>query len=575
MQIDISNLPPEVESLHKLIATLHEKNNDLSEQNSYWASKHRELLKRNRTLSSENTSLINRYRNLATQNTELSSQKASLIDECKKLTDDNSELLNRINKLEEQLARLKAKRFGKSSEKLESQIDIVERLLEEEETLLGFESKSSFALAGEVKSKGQARRKKLPDHLPREDVILQPEEKCDVCGGEKFRTIGNDISEIIERVPESLKVIRFIRPRCTCTSCDNIVQAYAPSKVIDKGIAGPGLLAEIFVDKFCNHLPAYRQSQIYAREGVEISRSTISSWLGVGAKLLEPIANLIREYVLSAKQIHGDDTPVKVLNPGTGKTKTARMWVYVNDDRPRGSSSPVAAGYYYSPDRKGERPQEHLKNFTGILHADSYSGYNKLYVSEDNPEATVEEAACWAHTRRKFYDIAAYNDKANIAFAVIDKIAEIYQVEGKIRGMPPDVRLRARQKESVKLVDELFAGFKKAYKHLPKKSSTAQAIAYALGNEIALRRFLDNGSIEIDNNAAERALRSVAVGRKNWLFAGSNKGGETAAIIYTLIETAKLNNINPVKYLHKVFDVIQDYKANHLQDLLPWNIKLE
>ena len=568
MRIDISNLPPEVESLHRLIATLHDKNKDLSEQNSYWASKHRELSKRNGTLSSENTSLINRYRNLATQNT-------SLIDECRKLADDNSELLNRINKLEEQLARLKARRFGKSSEKLEHQIDIVERLLEEEETLLGFESKSGFALEGEAKSKGQARRKRLPEHLPREEVILQPEEKCDACGGEKFRTIGNDVSEVLERIPESLKVIRFIRPRCACTNCDNIVQAYAPSKVIDKGIAGPGLLAEIFVDKFCNHLPAYRQSQIYKREGVEISRSTISSWLGAGAKLLEPIANLIREYVISANQIHGDDTPVKVLNPGTGKTKTARMWVYVNDGRPRGSSSPVAAGYYYSPDRKGERPQEHLKNFNGILHADSYSGYNKLYISEDNPEATVEEAACWAHTRRKFYDIAAYNDKANIAFAVIDKIAEIYQVEGKIRGMPPDVRLRARQKESVKLVDELFAGFKRAYKQLPKKSSTAQAIAYALGNEIALRRFLDNGSIEIDNNAAERALRSVAVGRKNWLFAGSNKGGETAAIIYTLIETAKLNNINPVKYLHKVFDVIQDYKANHLQELLPWNIKLE
>ena len=460
MQIDISNLPPEVESLHKLIATLHEKNND-------WAFKYRELSKQNTTLTSQNSSLINEYKNLSTENTDLSRENSSLIDECKKLADDNSELLNRINRLEEQLARLKAERFGKSSEKLERQIDIVERLLEEEETLLGFESKSSFTLEGEAKSKGQARRKKLPDHLPREDVILQPEKKCDACGGEKFRTIGNDISEIVERVPESMKVIRFIRPRCACTSCDNIVQAYAPSKVIDKGIAGPGLLAEIFVDKFCNHLPAYRQSQIYAREGVEISRSTISSWLGAGAKLLEPIANLIREYVLSAKQIHGDDTPVKVLNPGTGKTKTARMWVYVNDGRPRGSSSPVAAGYYYSPDRKGERPQEHLKNFTGILHADSYSGYNKLYVSEDNPDASIEEAACWAHTRRKFYDIAAYNEKANIAFAVIDKIAEIYQVEGKIRGMLPDFRLKARQKESVKLVDELFAGYEQLGRKQP------------------------------------------------------------------------------------------------------------
>ena len=219
MQIDISNLPPEVESLHKLIATLHEKNND-------WSSKYTKL-------SNENVSLINKCKNLSTENTDLSRENTSLIDECKKLADDNSELLNRINKLEEQLARLKAERFGKSSEKLERQIDIVERLLEEEETLLGFESKSSFTLEGEAKSKGQARRKKLPDHLPREDVILQPEKKCDACGGEKFRTIGNDISEIVERVPESLKVIRFIRPRCACTSCDNIVQAYAPSKVVN------------------------------------------------------------------------------------------------------------------------------------------------------------------------------------------------------------------------------------------------------------------------------------------------------------------------------------------------------
>ena len=297
MQIDISNLPPEVESLHKLIATLHEKNND-------WAFKYRELSKQNTTLTSQNSSLINEYKNLSTENTDLSRENTSLIDECKKLADDNSELLNRINKLEEQLARLKAGRFGKSSEKLERQIDIVERLLEEEETLLGFESKNNFNLEGEIKSKGQAKRKKLPAHLPREEVIIPPEVKCDACGGESFRTIGNDISEVLERIPESFKVIRYIRPRCACTNCDNIVQAYAPSKVIDKGIAGPGLLADIFIDKFCNHLPAYRLSQIFAREGVEISRSTISSWLGQGAKLLEPIAELIREYVLSSNQIH-------------------------------------------------------------------------------------------------------------------------------------------------------------------------------------------------------------------------------------------------------------------------------
>ena len=554
MKIDISNLPPEVESLHKLIATLHEKNND-------WASKYREISKQNTTLSSQNSALINKC--------------TQLTDDNSKLSEQNSVLLSRISKLEEQLTRLKAKRFGKSSEKLERQIDIVERLLEEEETLLGFESKNNFNLEGEIKSKGQAKRKKLPAHLPREEVIIPPEVKCDACGGESFRTIGNDISEVLERIPESFKVIRYIRPRCACTNCDNIVQAYAPSKVIDKGIAGPGLLADIFIDKFCNHLPAYRLSQIFAREGVEISRSTISSWLGQGAKLLEPIAELIREYVLSSNQIHGDDTPVKVLNPGTGKTKTGRMWVYVKDVRPRGDESPVAAGYYYSPDRKGERPQEHLKDFKGILHADAYAGYNKLYISEENPDATAEEAACWAHTRRKFYDIVAYNEKANIALLVIDKIGEIYHIESEIRGLDPGTRLKTRKEKSEKLVEELFAGFRKAYGKLPKKSSTGQAIAYALNNEVALKRFLDNGNIEIDNNAAERALRSVAVGRKNWLFAGSDDGGKTASIIYTLVETAKLNNVNPVKYLHKVFDVIQDYKANKLQDLLPWNVKLE
>lgn len=545
--IDISNLPPEVESLHKLIATLHDKNNS-------WSSKYQKLSQEKAELLVNHTALNKKYSELESKNTEL---------------------LDCITMLEEQLRLLKAKRFGKSSEKLEHQIDTVERLLEEEETLLGFNSKPNSSVQNDIQEKSKAKRKKLPADLPREEVILEPDAKCDSCGGKSFRKIGEDVSEILERIPESYKVIKYIRPRCVCTNCDNIVQAYAPSKVIDKGIAGPRLLADIFVDKYSNHLPAYRQSQMFARDGIDIPRSTISSWLGQGAKLLEPIADLIREYVISCNQIHGDDTPVKVLNPGTGKTKTGRMWVYVNDGRPRGDYAAIAAGYYYSPDRKGARPEEHLKNFSGILHADGYAGYNNLYISEKNPEATIEEACCWAHVRRKFYDIAASNDKANIALAVVEKIGEIYEIESKIRGLDPDIRLQTRKEKSVKLVDELFTGFKNAYKQLPKKSSTAKAIAYALNIEVALRKFLSNGNVEIDNNAAERALRSVAVGRKNWLFAGSDEGGKTASIIYTILETAKLNNVNPVKYLHKVFDVIQDYKANHLQDLLPWNIKLE
>ena len=561
MNIDISNLPSEVESLHRVIASLKNKNKT-------WSSKYQKLEQEKYELSSSHSKLSSNHIDLNTRYSELESNHTELLQK-------NDKLSNYIALLEERLRLLKAKRFGKSSEKLERQIDVVERLLEEEETLLGFNLKPSITSKEDTQEKGKAKRKKLPSHLPREEVVLEPETKCDSCGGETFRKIGEDVSEILERIPESYKVIKYIRPRCACTNCDNIVQAYTPSKVIDKGIAGPGLLADIFVNKFSNHLPAYRQSQMFEREGIDISRSTISSWLGQGAKLLEPIAELIREYVISCNQIHGDDTPVKVLNPGTKKTKTGRMWVYVNDGRPRGDDAPIAAGYYYSPDRKGERPEEHLKDFTGILHADAYAGYNNLYISEENPEATVKEVCCWAHVRRKFYDIVASNDKANIAYRIIDKIGEIYHIESTVRGLSPDVRLKTRKEKSVKLVNELFTGFKKAYKQLPKKSSTAKAIAYAVNNEVALKRFLGNGNIEIDNNAAERALRSVAVGRKNWLFAGSDKGGETAAIIYTILETAKLNNVNPVKYLHKVFDIIQDYQANKLQDLLPWNIKLE
>ena len=533
MQIDIDTLPTEVESLREIIGVINNKNYLLLDECN------------------------------------------KLLNENSKLLNENTELLDRINILKEQLAVLKAKKFGRSSEKLDKQIDLIEKALEEQESLLGFELKTGITLEEESREKGKAKRKKLPAHLFREDVILEPEPKCESCGGETFRRIGEDISEVLEHIPESFKVIRYIRPRCACTTCDNITQAYVPSKVIDKGKPGPGLLAHIFTQKFCNHLPAYRQSQIYAREGVELSRSTISSWLGQGAKLLEPLADKIREYIFAANQIHGDDTPVKVLDPGKGETKTGRIWAYVKDGRPSNDLSPVAACYYYSSDRKGARPEEHLKDFTGTLHADAYSGYNKLYINEDNPDATINEAGCWAHARRKFYDITIANDKANIAFAVLEKIGEIYQVESEARGLDPGKRLEIRQEKSVKLVNELFTGFRKAYSQLPKKSSTAKAIAYAINNEKALKIFLVDGNIEIDNNAAERALRSVAIGRKNWLFAGSDNGGKAAAIIYTLIETAKLNGINPVKYLHKVFSVIQDYNSTKLEDLLPWNIKLE
>jgi len=330
------------------------------------------------------------------------------------------------------------------------------------------------------------------------------------------------------------------------------------------------------VQKYCNHLPFYRQSQIYEREDVELSRSTMTSWASNCVELLEPLVDEIRKAVLTAEQIHGDDTIVKVLAPGLGKTKTGRIWTYVRDGRPHGDiTTPPAACYFYSPDRKGERPRTHLQNFSGILHADAYAGYDQLYAMRDEEgHAKITEAACWAHTRRKFYEVTQTSNQANIAEHALESIAEIYEIEENIKGLQPDKRQEIRQAQTKELVEKLFNNWKKYKNDLPKKSPTAKAIAYALNNQVALMRFLGNGKIEIDNNAAERAMRSIAIGRKNWLFAGSDRGGDTAAGMYTIIETAKLNHINPWKYLSKVLSLIQDYNSQKIADLLPWNLSL-
>jgi transposase len=487
----------------------------------------------------------------------------------------NHSLLSEVELLKEQLRLLKAKRFGRSSEKLDSQIQQLELWIEENELASSYKADQIVETdLAKPEEKRRPKRLKLPAHLPREDVILNPEVTCPECGGMEFRKIADDISETLEYVPSSFKVIRHIRPRCACIACEKIVQAYAPSKAIDKGKAGSGLLAHILIQKYCNHLPIYRQHQIYLREGVEIAQSTMTGWAGQCARLLQPLIESLQQEVFSASYLHGDDTPVKVLAPGLGKTKTGRIWTYVRDGRPCGDSAPPAVCYFYSPDRKGERPKEHLQNFNGILHADAYSGYNQLYNSEANPIATITEAACWAHTRRKFYEITVANDKANIALSILEQIAEIYKIEASIKGFEPKDRLKHRQEHSKELVEKLFINIKKYRKDLPAKSLTAKAINYALNNEAALLRFLNDGKIEIDNNAAERAMRPIAVGRKNWLFAGSDNGGHTTAGIYSLIETAKMNNINPFLYLRKVLDTIQDYNSNKIADLLPWNITL-
>ena len=501
-----------------------------------------------------------------------------LMSEVMSLTDKNISLEDQLTHLQEQLTLLKKQRFGKSSEKLDSQIAELEAKIEECELLEAASDQAredkQDSTSTEEKPKNIPKRQKLPEHLERIDEVLNPDPICPDCGGESFRKITDDISESLEYIPASFKVIRHIRPRCACINCEKIVQAYPASKPIAKGMAGPGLLAHILVQKYCNHLPFYRQSEIYAREDIELSRSTMASWAGQCAALLQPLVEEIRKSIFASSHIHGDDTTVKVLAPGLGKTKTGRIWTYVRDGRKYGDKTPPAACYFYSPDRKGIRPEEHLKNFIGVFHADAYAGYNNVYIGGANAKAKITESACWAHTRRKFYEVTVTNPNANIAMKTLEEIGQIYKIEEAISGLDPDKRYKVRQERSKDLVEKLFINWKKYLKELPKKSATALAINYALNNEIALKRFLDDGKIEIDNNASERAMRVIAQGRKNWMFAGSDAGGETAAAIYTITETAKLNGINPQVYLKNVLAQIQDHNAKKIADLLPWNLKL-
>jgi len=326
------------------------------------------------------------------------------------------------------------------------------------------------------------------------------------------------------------------------------------------------LLAHVLVAKYCDHQPLYRQAEMYAREGVGLERSTLADWVGGSSRLLEPLVEALRRHVMSAGKLHADDTPVPVLAPGNGKTKTGRLWTYVRDDRPAGNSTPAAVWFAYSPDRRGEHPREHLRGFQGILQADAYAGFHHLY---DGGE--IQEAACWAHVRRKFYELQVAH-ASPLAAEALQRIGELYAIEGEIRGRPPDERLQVRTSRAAPLLDSLHQWLQATLAKVSKKSEIAVAIRYALGRWRALLRYAEDGHIEIDNNAAERALRAVALGRKNYLFAGSDSGGERAAAIYSLIGTAKLNGLDPEAYLRQVLDRIADHPINRIEELLPWNL---
>jgi transposase len=491
--------------------------------------------------------------------------KALIVSQHELIVSRDSEL----EQLKLLIAKLRRMQFGRKSEKLDRQIEQLELQLE----ALQLNDAEKVAVLAEPMASAVAvtrsSRKPLPAHLPREvRTYLPKQEACPDCGGE-LRKLGEDASEVLERIPAHFLVIRQVRVKLTCTSCERIVQAAAPSRPIERGMAGPGLLAHVLVSKFSDHLPLYRQSEIYAREGVELDRSTLADWVGASARLLEPLGEVLRRHVMGAGKLHADDTPVPVLAPGLGKTKTGRLWTYVRDDRPAGDETPPAVWFAYTPDRKGEHPQAHLSQFRGMLQADAYAGFDRIYEA-----GSIREAACWAHVRRKFYDLQIAH-KSPVAEEALHRIGELYAIEADIRERKPEERRQVRNERSRPLLESLKQWLEETLTKLSRKSDTSLAVRYALGRWEARMRYCDDGRLEIDNNAAERALRAVALGRKNYLFAGSDRGGESAAVIYSLIGTAKLNSIDPASYLRNVLSRIAEHPINRIEELLPWNLSLE
>jgi transposase len=415
-------------------------------------------------------------------------------------------------------------------------------------------------------SRSRTDRPSLPAHLPREDMRIDLDQQtCPGCGGE-LHAIGETVSEMLDHVPARLRIIRICRPRYGCRACGTIHQAAAPERPIAKGLATPGLLAHVLVAKYCDHLPLYRQSQIFARQSVEIDRSTLANWVGGACWWLEPLQARLAEHVFASQKLFADDTPIPVLDPGRGRTKTGRLWVYVRDDRPWSGADPPAAVYLYSPDRRAERPASHLTNFKGVVQVDGYPGFERLSDGGD-----IKLAACWRHTRRKFYEVHQATSSP-IAAEALRRIAELYAIETAIRGQTAAGRQSVRQSKSLPLVTVMKAWLETQLTLIPPRSGLADAIRYALTRWSALCSFLDDGRIELDTNTVERAIRPVALGRKNHLFAGSDGGGARWATVCSLITTAKLNEVEPFAYLKDVLErMSKGHPMSRLDDLLPWN----
>ncbi|MBZ9759271.1 IS66 family transposase [Mesorhizobium sp. ESP6-5] len=490
-----------------------------------------------------------------------------------------------IGRLKLEIEKLRRELYGSRSERKARLLEQMELQLEELEadaTEDELAAEKAIAQTQTVRSFERRRpaRKPFPEHLPRERIVIAAPESCPCCGSTRLSKLGEDVTETLEVIPRQWKVIQTVREKFSCRQCEAITQPPAPFHVTPRGFAGPNLLAMVLFEKFGQHQPLNRQSERYGREGVDLSLSTLADQVGACAAALRPLHALIEEHVLSADRLHGDDTTVPIL--AKGKTDTGRAWVYVRDDRPFGSTAPPAVLFYASRNRSGEHPERHLSQFTGILQADAYAGYNGLYLPDRKPGA-VTEALCWSHARRKFFvlaDIAANSRRGKntppispIAFEAVKRIDLLFEIERDISGLAAELRLAIRTERSAPLIAELEAWMHGERAKLSRHAPVAQAIDYMLKRWPGFIRFLEDGRICLTNNAAERALRGLALGRKAWLFAGSDRGADRAAIMYTLIGSAKLNDVDPQAWLADVLARIADTSQGRLDELLPWNWK--
>jgi transposase len=501
--------------------------------------------------------------------------KAALIETRAKLS--GAEAL--IAHLQLVIEKMKRAMFGPRSERSQRLIDQLELQLEELSAAAGEDEAKAEAARVQVQgfTRRPGTRRNFPADLPRRRIVHPAPTSCLCCGGSKLSKIGEDVTETLDVIPRQWFVTEHVREKFSCRSCESITQPPAPFHAIARGFAGPSLLAMMLVEKYANHQPLNRQSEQYAREGIELSVSTMADHVGACAATLMPLYELIKAHVFAAERIHGDDTTVPVL--AKTKTRTGRIWTYVRDDRPFGGEAAPAAVFFYSPDRASIHPERHLSGYSGILQADAYAGFNKLYEPNRKP-GPITEAGCWAHARRKLFELADIASKARnrtattispIAFEAVQRFDAIFALERSINGLSPEARAAVRRKDVAPLVNDLIDWMKRERGKLSRHNEVAKAFDYMLKRIDVFTRFIDDGRICLSNNAAERELRGIALGRKSWLFAGSDRGGERAAVMLTLIQTARLNDVDPQAWLADVLARIADHKITDLAALLPWN----